>query len=270
MLKLRVTVPPPSSPVPSPQASPGPTSPTPAAAAPSPAPPPSSVPPLPPPPAGPHRFALEWLLAHGSPPVQYRAIAEVARLSPPNVGDLPYAWAPALRLAMTQQADGRWGRTMLAVPSARAGHFDGVGTISAVRRLLEYGWDREAPPLVRVRRLLFRLLAEDDDPAFLFEFAGKPQEEDMARRGRAILREAAASALAQAGYELDPRLRGAARRIIERINAYLKTLPVAGMRPAWVRVGNRQVLPPEAAPPSMHAIVMLAFMPQFRSEYHEH
>jgi hypothetical protein len=84
-----------------------------------------------------------------------------------------------------------------------------------------------------------------------------------------ILREAAASALAQAGYELDPRLRGAARRIIERINNYLKGLPT-GMRPTWVRVGNRQVLPPEATPPSMHAIVMLAFMPQFRSEFHEH
>jgi|SRR5579862_791489 len=268
MLKLRVTVPPPSSPVPSPQASPGPTSPTPAAAAPSPAPPPSSVPPLPPPPAGPHRFALEWLLAHGSPPVQYRAIAEVARLSPPNVGDLPYAWAPALRLAMTQQADGRWGRTMLAVPSARAGHFDGVGTISAVRRLLEYGWDREAPPLVRVRRLLFRLLAEDDDPAYLFEFAVKGKaEEEGARRGRAILREAAASALAQAGYEGDPRLRGAARRIIERINSYLKS-PLA--QKPWVRVGNRQVLAAEASPPSIYALTMLAYMPFFRSEYHEH
>jgi hypothetical protein len=147
---------------------------------------------------------------------------------------------------------------------------EGAGTINVVRRLLEYGWDRESPPLARVRRLLFRLLAEDDDPAFLYEFAGKSDEEDMARRGRAILREAAASALAQAGYELDPRLRGAARRIIERINTYLKSLPAAGLRPAWVRVGNRQVLPPEAAPPSIHAIVMLAFMPQFRSEYHEH
>ncbi|HTD60804.1 MAG TPA: hypothetical protein VK679_09135, partial [Gemmatimonadaceae bacterium] len=82
-----------------------------------------------------------------------------------------------------------------------------------MRRLVEYGWERESPPLAKVRRLLFRLLAEDEDPAFLFEFAGSPEEEEMARRGRAILREAAAAALAQAGYEGDPRLRGAARRI---------------------------------------------------------
>jgi hypothetical protein len=195
-------------------------------------------------------------------------MVDVAKLSPARAGDLPYAWGPALQLAVTQQPDGRWGRTMLGVPSARAEHFDGVGTISAVRRLLEYGWDPESPPLARVRRLLFRLLAEDDDPAYLFEFAvkGKPDEEG-AKRGRAILREAAASALAQAGYEGDPRLRGAARRIIERINAYLKS-PLA--QKPWVRVGNRQVLAHEARPPSIYALTMLAYMPFFRSEYHEH
>jgi hypothetical protein len=229
---------------------------------------PAAPPPPPLPPAGPVRFPLEWLLTHASPPLQYRAIVDVARLSPPRAVDLPLAWAPALRLALTQQSDGRWGRTMLAVPSARSDSFDGVGTIPAVRRLLEYGWDKESPPLVRVRRLLFRLLAEDDDPSYLFEFAvkGKP-DEDAARRGRAILREAAASALAQAGYEGDPRLRGAARRIIERINAYLKS-PLA--QKPWVRVGNRQVLALEATPPSINALTMLAYMPFFRSEYHEH
>jgi hypothetical protein len=214
------------------------------------------------------RFGLEWLLGHGSPPVQFRAITEVARLAPNNVGDLRYAYAPALRLAVTQQSDGRWGRSMLGVPSVRAEHFDGVGTISAVRRLLEYGWDNESPPMVRVRRLLFRLLAEDNDPAYLFEFTpkGKP-DEDVTRRGRAVLREASAAALAQAGYEADPRLRGAARRILDRINAYLKS-PLAE-RP-WVRVANRQVLAAEASPPSIFALTMLAHMPFFRSEYHEH
>ncbi len=182
---------------------------------------------------------------------------------------LPYAYTPAVRLALSQQADGAWGNTMLELPTGRADWFEGIGTILAVRRLLEYGWDRESPPLARVRRLLFRLLAEDEDPAYLYEFApgGNPIDEDLARRGRGILREAAASVLAQAGYEHDPRLRGAARRIIERINAYLKS-PLA-LKP-WVRVGNRQVLAPEATPPSTHAIMMLAFMPQFRSEFHEH
>jgi hypothetical protein len=216
----------------------------------------------------PVRFAIHWLLDHGAHPLKYRAIVDVARLNSPQASELPYAFGPALQLAVTQQPDGRWGRTMLAIPSALGDRFDGVGTIPAVRRMLEYGWDRESPPLVRVRRLLFRLLAEDDDPAYLFEFAtkGKPDEE-MSRRGRAVLREAAASALAQAGYEGDPRLRGAARRILDRINSYLKS-PLA--QKPWIRVGNRQVLAPEATPPSIHALTMLAHMPFFRSEYHEH
>jgi hypothetical protein len=81
------------------------------------------------------------------------------------------------------------------------------------------------------------------------------------------LREAAASALAQAGYEEDPRLRGAARRILDRINTYLKS--GLAQKP-WVRVGNRQVLAPEANPPSIYALTMLAYMPFFRSEHHEH
>jgi hypothetical protein len=234
-----------------------------------------------PPPASPAptsavKFPIGWLLEHGTPPLQYRAITEVARGAEPGRGALatiPLGYKPAMLLALSQAADGSWGRTMLGIPGAKvdpADPFEGVGTISAVRRLLEYGWGADSPPLDRVRRLLFRMLAEDEDPAYLYEFAQTGTgmtDEDRNRRGRAILREAAACVLAQAGYESDPRLRGAARRIIERINGYLKS-PLA--QKPWVRVGNRQVLAPDATPPSIHALTMLAFMPQFRSEHHEH
>ncbi|HEX4684291.1 MAG TPA: hypothetical protein VH277_16350 [Gemmatimonadaceae bacterium] len=156
---------------------------------------------------------------------------------------------------------------MLTLPAARSENFDGVGTINAVRRLLEYGWDKDTPPLIHARRVLFRLLAEDNDPDYLFEFAAsKNHDEDLARRGRAILREAAAATLAQAGYEGDPRLRGAARRIIERVASYLRS-PHASK--PFVRVGNQHVLPPEAAPPSIFALHMLAHMPLFRTEHHD-
>jgi hypothetical protein len=158
---------------------------------------------------------------------------------------------------------------MLTVPSSRAEHFDGVGTINAVRRLLEYGWDRESPPVAHARRVLFRLLAEDEDPDYLFELGGKGAggtDEDTARRGRAVLREAAAAALAQAGYEGDPRLRGAAKRILERINSYLKS-PLA--QKPFVRVGNQHVLAAEAAPPSLYALELFAHMPLFRIENFE-
>lgn len=156
---------------------------------------------------------------------------------------------------------------MLGVPNARGEYFEGIGTINAVRRLLEYGWDKDSPPLMHARRVLFRLLAEDNDPDYLFEFAhGKGVDEDTSRRARAILREAAAATLAQAGYEGDPRLRGAARRILERVSGYLRS-PLA--QKPFVRVGNQHVLPPEAAPPSVYALLMLAHMPLFRHEHHE-
>ena len=172
------------------------------------------------------------------------------------------AFKPALKLALSQDGEGTWSGSMLTVPNgARV-----VGTIPAFRRLLEYGWDRESPPLVRARRVLFRLLAEDDDPGQLYELRDSCKgDAELIHRARGILREAAAAALAQAGYEGDPRLRGAARRILGRVDAYLGS-PLA--EKPWVRVGNRQVLAAEACPPSIHVVAMVAHMPLFRSEHH--
>ena len=236
-----------------------------------------TVPPLPAaspivvPPAAPTAvsFPLRWLLDHAAPPIQFRALCDVARLGPTVVEAakrIPYTYEPALRLALTQRADGTWSDAMLALPSARSDYFEGIGTITAVRRLLEYGWDKESPPLMNARRVLFRLLAEDDDPAFLYELGGRGRiEPEVVHRGRAVLREAAAAALAQAGYEGDPRLRGAAKRITERIHEFLSS-PLA--EKPWVRVGNKHLLAPEAQPPSFHALQMLSYMPLFRSEHY--
>jgi hypothetical protein len=221
------------------------------------------------PPQPPVFFPLGWLLEHAVLPIQYRALTEVARLGEelgPQVACMPYGYPPALQLAMTQRLDGTWGDGLLQVPGPGQKWPQGVGTIQAVRRLLEYGWDRDSPPLLHARRVLFRLLAEDDDPAWLFEYADQAGDEDLARRGRAILREAAAATLAQAGYERDPRLRGAALRILDRVADYLHS-PLA--QKPWVRVGNRQVLAGEAAPPSIHFLHMLAHMPLFCSEHAE-
>lgn len=216
------------------------------------------------------RFPLSWLLQHASAPIQYRAITEVSRLgdgaNDPRWSSLPYSYKPALTLALQQRLDGTWNQAMLALPSTRSESFEGVGTINAVRRLLEYGWAKDSPPLLHARRVLFRLLAEDNDPDFLYELGAKSTDEDLVRRGRAILREAAGAALAQAGYEDDPRLRGVARRVLERIANFLRS-PL-GQKP-WIRVGNQHVLANEAAPPSMYALVMFAYMPLFRTEHHE-
>jgi hypothetical protein len=246
-----------------------PSTPSSPAAAPAPATPAAPPPAAFSPPATPVKFPLDWVLAHAAAPIRYRALAEVARLTPTEtsqVSNLPFTHAPALLLAVQQGIDGTWEGGMLALPSAKAHRFEGIGTIPAVRRLMEFGWNKDTPPLVHARRALFRLLAEDDDPTYLYELAGKHRlDEEEVKRGRLALREAAASVLAQAGYEGDPRLRGAARRIVTRMADYLRS-PLA--QKPFIRQGNQHMLAAEAAPPSLHVVMMLAYMPLFRAEHH--
>ena len=231
-----------------------------------------SVFPSPPPPLATLEFPIGWLLDHAAPPIKYRAAVDVAGLSAgvgSELSHLPYAFEPALRLAVQQSTDGVWNNSMLALPSHRGDEFEGVGTVHAVRRLAEYGWDKESPSIYHARRILFRLLAEDNDPALLFEFgpvlAKKPDAAAIIS-ARQTLREAAAAALAQAGFESDPRLRGVANRVLEKIFNFLKS-PLA--EKPWIRIGNRQVLAAEAHPPSVSALAMLAHMPLFRNEHYE-
>lgn len=212
-------------------------------------------------------FPLSWLLEHAAAPIKYRSLAEIGRPSGAPAHDidwLPYSHRPAIKLAVFQTRDGMWNNSILSLPGKHGADFAHIGTIPAVRRLLEYGWSPDSPPLVLARRLLFRLLAEDNDPAFTFELGSKTRDDDMVRRTRGIFREAAAATLAQCGYENDPRLRGAARRILERTVAYLNS-PL-GEKP-WMRVGNTHVLAPESAPPSIYTLTMLAYMPIFRHEH---
>lgn len=234
------------------------------------APRPVIVPPPPPPP--PVLLPASWLLAHGAAAVQWRLLREVTPAVPATATAtataeagfvrVPYASRAGWHLLGMAESDGSWPGGMLQVPTGQ--RLDGVGTIPAFRRLLELGWDVEAPLMATTRRRLFRLLAEDNDPTLLAELRPADDDEDLVRRGRLLLREAAACALAQAGLESDPRLRGAARRLIDRVHAFLRS-PLA-TKP-WIRVGNQHVLPADAAPPSFHLLVMLGYMPQFRSEH---
>jgi hypothetical protein len=208
-----------------------------------------------------------WLLENGGPAVRTRAALELARVGDPaTIANIAYANPSALRLAFSQRRDGTWHGAMLATPPVDDPTFAGVGTIPAARRLLEYGWAPDSPPLACARRILFRLLAEDTDPAYLFELRGDTgDDEDLVRRGRLLFREAAAATLAQMGFESDPRLRGAATRLLDRVSTWLRRPGVPERTP-----GERApaaVLPADAAPPSAHLLTMLAFMPHFRSEH---
>ncbi|MDQ6738669.1 MAG: hypothetical protein M3Z30_13350 [Gemmatimonadota bacterium] len=211
-------------------------------------------------------FPLNWLLDHAAPPIKYRAYVDVAKLpGEPGMEALAMDSPFAMKMAVTQSLDGTWNQHMLTLPKSAKGGVAGLGTIPAVERFLEYGWHRDTPPLAQARRPLFRLLSEDSDPHFLYELKGGAKRPDMAIRGRQILREAASAALAHAGYESDPRLRGAARRAMERIDAFL--VSDLADKP-WVRIGNKHVLAENASPPSIYSLMMVAHMPIFRSEHY--
>jgi hypothetical protein len=225
--------------------------------------------PPPPPPPAPVVFPLGWMLDNAALPLQFRSVAEVARLGeqlPASYANTPYFHRPAVEIAVRQSYDGTWHGAMLSLPGKSG--VDGLGSINAVRRLLESGWDKDSPAVSQARRSLFRLLAEDEDPAQLYEYQPKPGkslEPEVAAHYRQLLREAAGATLAQAGFESDPRVRGLARRTLERIIDFLNS-PLA--QKPWIRSGNQQVLAPEASPPSLYALQMLAHMPLFRSEYY--
>lgn len=229
--------------------------------------------PVPTPPSAPEvpvDFPVLWMLRNAPAAIQYRSLTELAKLSPlpGHAPSLAYGFAPALRLAIRQGGNGTWNNRMLSVPGGGSDPYGEVGTMPAVRRLLELGWERDAPSLLSARRILFRLLAEDEDASYLFELASEAPADDpeLVSRGRLILREAAAATLAQCGYEHDPRLRGCAHRILTRVGEFLAS-PLA--RKPWIRVGNRHLLSAEASPPSMSLLHMLAFMPHYRSEHYD-
>ena len=226
-------------------------------------PPPPPKPVLPDMPVSTVKVPVRWLMRESTGAVQCRTIVDLAKLKPAlEVQNIALTQESAIHCAVTMHLDGSWGGRLFPVPGA-APH---TATFSAFRHLLECGWDRESPPLAVSRRFLFRLLAMDEDPSMLYELGEEASSnKELAKRLRAHIRVEAAALLAQAGYERDPRVRGAAIRATQRVMDYLRS-PLAAK--PWIRVGNKQVLASEASPPTMSFLRMAAFMPELRTEYH--
>ena len=174
------------------------------------------------------------------------------------------AYGPARQIAKKQKDTGAWGGNLLGVaPNKTAGVKD-VGTIHQYRRLVELGWAQESRPLKLGGRLLFRLLSRDSDPKLLFEF----QKFGAAEAGaepwiREVVREAAATALAHAGYGEDPRVRGAAHRIANSVSQFLRSELV---EEPLVKVSRAWVLNPKAYPPTIFSVALLAMLPAVQRE----
>ena len=166
--------------------------------------------------------------------------------------------------AKKQRPTGVWAGNMMGLaPSAAQGIRD-VGTVAQYRRLLQLGWPADDRTFKLTSRVLFRLLSRDPDPALLFEFKKTVKEVPTAEGWvRNNLREAASAALAEAGFNADPRLRGSAHRTASAISQFLRS-PEADK--PFVKVGQKHVLHPDAYPPTWYSLAMLASMPNLQRE----
>jgi hypothetical protein len=210
-----------------------------------------------------------WLLDRSGDAVRARVLLDLAPAPLPEpvreeARRIALAHPPALRLALGQQRDGSWPGGLLATPGFDEPEVERAGMIPAVVRLIEYGWPADAPSFLNARRLLYRLLAEDEDPTVLCELRLDATDASRIRASRRRVRYAAGAALAIMGHETDPRVRGVAVRALERTLAWLRSLERLERAPDGTLAFG--ILSEEAAPPSVHLLVMLAFMPRFRAE----
>jgi hypothetical protein len=224
---------------------------------------------------------LSWLLEAASAPIQYRAYAEVAPETgrdPDLLASLRQAvleYKPALAIARKQKPTGLWGGNLLAPLPSKAHGWTETGTVYQYRRLLELGWPPIERPFRLADRFLFQELSriEPDDPdkfvaqraqELLVEFQKAAKTDPgLGRWARHMDREAAACALARAGHSDDPRVRGVAHNIASSISQFLRSELAA--KP-FRKAHGKTILDPAAAPPTVFAIEMLAFLPPVQRE----
>ena len=119
-----------------------------------------------------HRLPLSWLLEAASPPLQYRAYAEVV---PENARDperlaafhrAVLEYKPAQAIARRQRPNGLWGGNVLGPTASKAHGWSEPGMVYQYRRLLELGWPPTERPFRDADRFLFQMLSriEPDDP----------------------------------------------------------------------------------------------------------
>ena len=163
-----------------------------------------------------------------------------------------------------QKDNGIWGGNLLALaPSAKDGIKE-IGTVPQHRRLLQIGVPHSARPFKLAERTFFRVLSRDEDPALLFEFQKFAKDSTAAVEWvREHFREAATAALAEAGYQEDPRIRGAAHKIASSVSQFLRS-PLA--EKPFAKAGAKAVLDPEAHPPTWYSVAMIAALPNLQRE----
>ncbi len=213
---------------------------------------------------------MTWLRTHASAPIRLRTLTEILppeAVDPEEVAALRselLQYKGVTEVIRKQRGNGVWASNILGLGPSKSLGIKDIGTVSQYRRLLELGIPATNSALQLTNRLFYRLLSRDVDPKLLFEYqkAAKTNP-DIVIWARASMQEAAAAALAHAGLVEDPRVRGAAQHVIDALSHFLNS--DAATKPT-VKKGMRQILNPDAHPPSIYSVALLAYMPNFQRE----
>jgi hypothetical protein len=197
----------------------------------------------------------------------------MAELAPPGAFDAAkladalraLILSPEVSAVTTRQADdGLWGGNFLAFQPSERDDIDEPGTVAQYRRLVQLGVPNTTRPFRLADRVLYRSLSRDDDPLLLGEFVEAAEEEPrFTETFRNLIREGACAALAEAGHDADPRLRGAAHKIVSAMSAFLRS-PLA--EDPFIKKGGGYQLHPDATPPTWWSVAMLSAMPSLQRE----
>lgn len=215
-----------------------------------------------------YHIPFTWLMQHGCPAIRYRTLTELFPGCYPTEAEVVRqeleAYGPGRQVLKKQKDTGVWGGNLLGVSPNKATGIKDVGTIHQYLRLVELGWGRESRPLKLGSRLFFRILSRDPDPKLLFEYVkyafSEPGVEPWVRE---MIREAAAAALASSGFSEDPRVRGAALSVATKVSTFLRSELAAQ---PLVKSGGTWVLHPQATPPTIFTVAVLAHLPSVQRE----
>jgi hypothetical protein len=173
-------------------------------------------------------------------------------------------YKPVKQMVKKQWANGTWGGNVLGLAPSKSQGIRDVGTVAQYRRLLEMGVEGGARPYRLANRMLYRILSRDDDPALLFEYKKAASTNPSSVPWyRDLLQQGVTAALAQAGKSEDPRVRGSAHRIVSNVSRFLRS--ELAEKPV-VRKGSRNILDPDAYPPTVFSVAIIAFMPGLQRE----
>lgn len=217
-----------------------------------------------------HRVPVKWIRENACPPIKWRTVRDILPAGSATPADMEALRQEVLeyktvkQITKKQWVNGTWSGNLLGVAPSKSQGIKDVGTVAQYRRLVEMGVPSGERPFKLADRLFYRVLSRDEDPALLFEYRkAAAAHPDTASWYRDLLQQGVTAALAQAGKRLDPRVRGSAHRIISNISRFLRS--DLAEKPI-VRKGSRNVLDPDAYPPTVFSVAVVAFIPSLQRE----